>query len=70
MLAPLRGRYDRIVVDAPGEPGARAAVELGRSADATVVVVRRGTPVADLTTTLAALEEAGVAVHGTVLTGA
>jgi succinoglycan biosynthesis transport protein ExoP len=69
VLAPLRERYDRIVVDAPGEPGARAAVELGRAGDAVVVVVRRGTPVADLTTTLEALDGAGVEVRGTVLTG-
>jgi hypothetical protein len=34
-----------------------------------VVVVRRGTPVADLTTTLEALEGAGVEVRGTVLSG-
>ncbi len=47
VLGSLRERYDRIVVDAPGEPGARAAVELGRSGDAVVLVVRRGTPVAD-----------------------
>ena len=49
VLGPLRERYDRIVVDAPGEPGARAAVELGRAGDAVVLVVRRGTPVADVT---------------------
>lgn len=69
VLGRLRERYDRIVVDAPGEPGARAAVELGRSGDAVVLVVRRGTPVADLTTTLEALGGAGVEVRGTVLTG-
>ena len=33
------------------------------------MVVRRGTPVADVTSTLAALDEAGVEVHGSVLTG-
>ena len=69
VLARLRERYDRVVVDAPGEPGARAAVELGRSKDVVVLVVRRGMPVADLTTTLEALDGAGVEVRGTVLTG-
>ncbi|HEY2224025.1 hypothetical protein [Actinomycetospora sp.] len=70
VLAPLRARYDRIVIDAPGEPGARAAVQLCRSGDATVLVVRRGTRAADVTATLAALDEAGVALRGTVLTAA
>lgn len=69
VLGSLRERYDRIVVDAPGEPGARAAVELSRAGDAVVLVVRRGMPVADLTTTLEALHAAAVEVRGTVLTG-
>ncbi|MCD2196075.1 hypothetical protein LQ327_22135 [Actinomycetospora endophytica] len=70
VLAPLRARYDRIVVDAPGEPGAPAAVELCRSGDATLLVVRRGAPKADVATTLAALDAAGVELRGTVLTAA
>jgi Mrp family chromosome partitioning ATPase len=70
VLAPLRDRYDRIVLDAPGEPGTRAAVELGRAGDAAVLVVRRRAPRASVTTALAALEEAGVEVRGTVLAGA
>ena len=41
VLDPLREHYDRIVVDAPGEPGSRAAAELARAADASVRVVRR-----------------------------
>ena len=41
VLDPLREHYDRIIVDAPGEPGSRAAAELARAADASVRVVRR-----------------------------
>ncbi|NMO92960.1 hypothetical protein [Actinomycetospora sp. TBRC 11914] len=69
VLARVRAHYDRVVVDAPGEPGARAAVELARAGDVTVVVVPRGAPAAAVTTTLAALDDAGVEVSGTVLAG-
>ncbi|MFC5063180.1 hypothetical protein [Actinomycetospora atypica] len=41
VLDALRERYDRIVLDAPGEPGSPAAAELARAADASVWVVRR-----------------------------
>jgi hypothetical protein len=41
VLGRLRDRYDRIVVDAPGDPGARAAVEPARAGEVTVLVVRR-----------------------------
>lgn len=70
VLARVRDRYDRVVVDAPGEPGARAAVELARAGEVTVLVVRRGTPAAHVTATLAALDAAGVVLGGTVLAGA
>jgi Mrp family chromosome partitioning ATPase len=69
VLARLREGYDRIVVDAPGEPGAPAAVELARAGDVTVLVVPRGAPPGAVTTTLAALDAARVEVRGTVLTG-
>lgn len=69
LLADLRERYDLIVIDAPPLEGNDLARQLATVADAVLLVIPAGAPLAQITAAAAVLRELEVRVLGVVANG-